>query len=243
MSSRAWRFQQPLAEDFRLVIPDLRGHGSSPASAAGCSLDGLADDVVVLFERLDLAGAVLVGWSFGSQVTIAAFSRLRERLAGLVMVGATPCFVAKAGYACGLPPTELRGMGLRLKRDFNRTMGEFFRGMFAPGELTRQQENRIAREIVIGGGPPEPTAALATLDILAATDLREMLPAIDLPVLLIHGSVDAVCPTSAARYMAERLPDARLEIMDEVGHAPFLSRPADFNLMLRKFLDGINADD
>jgi pimeloyl-ACP methyl ester carboxylesterase len=43
--------------------------------------------------------------------------------------------------------------------------------------------------------------------------------------------------------MAERLPDARLEIMDEVGHAPFLSRPADFNLMLRKFLDGINADD
>lgn len=243
MSGEVWRFQQPLAEDFRLVIPDLRGHGRSAAPAAGCSLDDLADDIAGLFERLDLTRAVLLGWSLGSQVALAAFPRLRERLAGLVLVGATPRFTATDGYPCGLPATEPRGMGLRLQRDFNRTMGEFFRGMFAPGELTRELENRIAREIVMAGRPPAAPVALATLDILATTDLREMLPTVDRPVLLIHGSRDTICPPSAARYMAERLPEARLELIDGAGHAPFLSGWTEFNMLLTKFPDGIHAHD
>lgn len=243
MSGRVWRFQQPLADSFRLIIPDLRGHGRSSAPAAGYLLGDLAGDIVELFERLDLKDAVLLGWSLGSQVTLAAFPRLRERLAGLVLVGATPRFTATDDYPCGLPATEPRGMGLRLKRDFNRTMGEFFRGMFAPGELTREQENRIAREIVMGAVPPGEVAALATLDILATADLRETLPAIDRPVLLVHGSRDAICPLPAPRYMKGELSDARLEVMEGAGHAPFLSRPAEFTAILRKFLDGIHAHD
>ncbi|MGA2150913.1 MAG: alpha/beta fold hydrolase, partial [Geobacteraceae bacterium] len=69
-----------------------------------------------------------------------------------------------------------------------------------------------------------------------STDIREKLPAIDRPVLLIHGSADTICPPSVARYLAERLPDARLVMLDGAGHAPFLSRPDEFNAILRKFL-------
>jgi pimeloyl-ACP methyl ester esterase len=236
MSGRVWRFQQPLADNCRLIVPDLRGHGKSGNTAAGYSLDTLAGDIVALFDRLDLTDTVLLGWSLGAQVALAALPPIRRRLAGLVLVGATARFTVTDGYPYGLPATEPRGMGLRLKRDFGKTMGDFFRGMFAKEELSREQENRIAREIVMGGRMPEPDVALAALDILSAADLREMLPAVDLPTLVIHGSADAICPAGAARYLVGRIADARLVEFDGAGHAPFLSRPDEFNAIVRKFL-------
>jgi pimeloyl-[acyl-carrier protein] methyl ester esterase len=236
MSGRVWRFQKELADICRLIIPDLRGHGRSSTPVSGYALNDLAVDIVALLERLGLTDAVLLGWSLGSQVALAAFQQIQERLAGLVMVGATPRFTATDGYPWGLPVTELRGMGLRLRRDFNKTMGEFSRGMFAAEELSRQQEHRIGREIAMEGHLPQPAVAQATLNILASTDLRAILPEIRRPVLIVHGSADAVCPPGAARYLAERLPNARLLELDGSGHAPFLSRPDEFNAILRKFL-------
>jgi pimeloyl-[acyl-carrier protein] methyl ester esterase len=236
MSGRVWHFQKELADSWRLIIPDLRGHGRSSSPAAGYLLENLAGDVVALFEQLDLTEAVLLGWSAGSQVALAAVSRLHERLAGLVMVGATSRFTTTEGYPWGLPVTELRGMGLRLRRDYNKTMGDFFRGMFATEELSHEQENRITREIEMEGHLPQPKVAQATLNILASADLRAMLPEIHRPVLIIHGSADAVCPPGAARYLAKRIPDSRLVELNGVGHAPFLSRPVEFNAVLRSFL-------
>jgi pimeloyl-ACP methyl ester esterase len=241
-SGRLWHFQRELADGFRLIIPDLRGHGLSTAPPGGFSLDDLVNDIVKLFESLELTDAVLLGWSLGSQVTLAAFPRLRERLAGLVLVGATARFTATDGYPHGLKATEPRGMGLRLKRDFTGTMGDFFRSMFAQGELTPEQEELIAQEILAEGRLPAPEAAHAALAILASTDLRERLPEIDRPVLIIHGSADAICPIGAARYLAERLPDPRLVEFARVGHAPPLSRPKEFNSCVRGFLrEGLNG--
>jgi pimeloyl-ACP methyl ester esterase len=236
MTGRVWRFQEPLADDCRLIVPDLRGHGRSSTPAGGYSLDDLAGDIVALFEWLDLTDVVLLGWSLGAQVALAAFLSIRKRLAGLVLVGATPRFTVTDGYPYGLPATEPRGMGLRLKRNFSQTMGEFFRGMFVQGELNREQENLIAREIVMWGRLPEPEVAYATLGILATADLREMLPAVDLPALVIHGSADAICPAGVAHYLVGRIADARLVEFDGAGHAPFLSRPDEFNAIVREFL-------
>ena len=244
MSGRVWRFQSELADAFRLIIPDLRGHGESASPlTAGYDIDDLAGDLAALFEQLDLAQAVLLGWSLGAQVVLATFPAIRERLAALVLVGGTPRFTITEGYPFGLPVDEPRGMGLRLRRDFNRTMGEFFRAMFAEGELSREQENRIAREIVMGGRLPKPDVAGRTLETLAKADLRALLPGIDLPVLLVHGSGDTICPPAASRYMAEQLSRSELVIMEGAGHAPFLAQPAEFMDILKNFIYGIHADD
>ena len=241
MSGRVWRFQADGLEDvFRIVTIDLRGHGlSTPAD--DYSFDALGADVAGVCAHLDLSGMVLVGWSLGSQVALASVSLLRERLAGLVLVGGTPRFTAGADFPHGLPAVEVRGMGVRLKRDYQRTLGEFFRNMFAPGELRREQENRIAHEIVMGGRPPDPTAALRTLHTLAQADLRPLLPAISCPTLLIHGACDAICLPGASRYMADRLPRAELLMLPGVGHAPFLSSPDRFNEVLRGFRARLRA--
>ena len=128
-------------------------------------------------------------------------------------------------------------MGVRLKRDYQRTMGEFFRSMFAPRELVREMENRIAREIVIPGRLPSPEVAKAALDELSTADQRDELTALELPVLLIHGEADTICLPDASRFMASQLPDATLVTLPGMGHAPFLSHPAEFNRILREFLE------
>jgi pimeloyl-[acyl-carrier protein] methyl ester esterase len=244
VSGGVWRFQaEELAPAYRVITMDLRGHGRSTGASAAITMEDFARDVTGLFDRLDLAHATLVGWSMGAQVALAAYGAIRSRLVALVLVGGTPLFTASADYPHGLPPVEAKGMGVRLKRDFHRTMGEFFRGMFAPAELSREQENRIAREIVMGGKLPEPEAALRSLETLATADLRAILPSVDLPVLLVHGSGDTICLPAASRFMAERLPNASLRILEGLGHAPFLSRPAEFNAILGDFLRGVYGRD
>ena len=243
MSGRVWRFQQELAASSRFISMDLRGHGQSNAPAHGYALDDFATDVVAMFARLDLTDAVLVGWSMGVQVVLQAFPVLRPRLAGLVLVAGTPKFIADAEYPHGLPPLEVKGMGLRLKRDFQRTMGAFFRGMFAEGELDPEHYQRIVHEIVMGGRSPEPEAARLSLQTLANVDLRPRLSQVDRPVLLVHGSMDNICLSAASCYMAEQLPSARLHIFSGSGHAPFMTRPLEFNGVIRDFLRGVYGGD
>jgi pimeloyl-[acyl-carrier protein] methyl ester esterase len=234
-SALLWRFQRELSEDFRLIIPDLRGHGRSIPLTEPFTLEALAFDLTNMFERLDLNEALLVGWSLGSQAAMASFPMLRKRLSGLILVGATARFTTTGGYPHGLPAEELRGMEIRLKRSYEKTMGEFFRSMFAQGELSAEREELIDREIMAEGRLPEPSVARAGLAVLASADLREMLPEIDRPVLLIHGDKDEICPPEAARDLAKHLPKARLLEFAGAGHAPPLSRPVEFNAHIREF--------
>lgn len=242
MSGEVWRFQERLADGCQVIIPDLRGHGRSSAPGSGYSFENFADDLVELFTALRLDKAILVGWSMGAQVALQASPLLRERLAALVLVSGTPRFTAGEDFPHGLPPAEAKGLGLLLKRDFQNAVGGFFGRMFTEGELLPGSAGRMVEQNIMAELPAR-HATQEALASLARADLRNVLPFVDLPVLLIHGSADTICLPAAARYMAELLPHAGLEMMEGVGHAPFLSRPADFSLILRKFLDGIHADD
>jgi pimeloyl-ACP methyl ester esterase len=241
MSGRAWCFLDALAERYRLVVPDLRGHGLSSAPASGYSLENFVEDLVVLFRAVHLENAVLIAWSMGVQVALQAYPVLKERLSALVFVAGTPRFTAGTDYPHGLPSVETKGMALRLKRDHARAKGDFCRRMFSEGELPVEREQLVSEAVC--GEPPPYHVLQESLTTLASADLRAVLPSVDLPVLLVHGSADTICPPSASRYMAMHLPDARLVELGGVGHAPFLSKPVEFMVSLTEFLDGIFADD
>lgn len=235
MSGQVWRFQQAIADHNRLIFMDQRGHGRS-APAASYALDDFAQDLASFFKEQALSDAVLVGWSLGVQVALQAFPEIRDRLAALVLVGGTPRFTTAEGYPHGKPAVEVKGLGLRLKRDYQKTMGDFFKGMFAEEELDKAQYQRIVHEIVMGGHSPDHEAAMESLRILSTADQRDLLHDVDRPVLLVHGELDTICPASASEYMAGRLPMAALEIFAGCGHAPFMTRPQRFNELLRSFL-------
>jgi pimeloyl-ACP methyl ester esterase len=235
MSGRVWHFQESLSDCGRLIFLDQRGHGRS-STGPSYLLKDFAEDLTSLFDSLQLQDAVLVGWSMGVQVALEAFPALRSSVSGLVLVGGTPRFTTAEGYPCGQAPVEVKGMGVRLRRDYQKTMGEFFRGMFAEGEMDKAQYQRIVHEVVMSGQSPDHAAAAEALKILSVADQREQLAQVDRPVLLVHGKHDAIVPASASEYMAQRLPMATLKIMEGCGHAPFMTRPEEFNHLLRDFL-------
>ena len=243
MSGRVWHFQaETFARDRQVIVPDLRGHGrSGPGSAQPLGMADFADDLVALFTALNLEGATLVGWSMGAQVVLEAFPALRERIAALVLVGGTPRFTAADDYPFGLPLSEARGMSLRLKRDYSRTMGDFFKKMFAKGELEGEQYQRVVREIVIAGRRPEPEAAQKALAALVGADQRSLLAGIDRPALVVHGTADSICLPGASLFMAGQLPDTTLVLLEGYGHAPFISNPDLFNPFLVRFLEKVYA--
>jgi pimeloyl-[acyl-carrier protein] methyl ester esterase len=244
MSGRVWRFQvDEFASSYRVITIDLRGHGdSSLPTNAGFAMPELAADIKALFQKLDIRKATLIGWSLGTQVALEAFGMVADRLSTIVLSGGTPRFSSGNGYEFGLPPVEVRGMALRIKRDRSRTMGDFFRGLFVEGEMTSEQNQRVVKEIIIPSSQPDTPILLKALESLAEADQREILPTISLPVLLIHGALDATCLPDASRYMAEKLLNAELSIMDGCGHAPFMSKPDEFNRLLSGFLARVYAD-
>ncbi|GAM08062.1 AB hydrolase superfamily protein YisY [Geobacter sp. OR-1] len=243
MSGRVWKFQvDAFKSGYRIITLDLRGHGESVLPEdAGLSMPDIAGDIGQLFADLNLADATLIGWSLGAQVALEAFRLAGSRLSALVLTGGTPRFSAGEGYEFGLPPVEVRGMALRIKRDRSKTMGDFFRRMFVEGEMTKEQNQRVVKEIVIPSRQPESAILLRALETLAESDQREILTAIGIPVLLIHGAADTTCLPDASRFMAARIRNAELCIIDGCGHAPFMSKPDEFNRLLGGFLARVYA--
>ncbi|MFA5516884.1 MAG: alpha/beta fold hydrolase [Desulfuromonadales bacterium] len=224
-----------LADEFHVLAPDLRGHGASEG-ADGYAFADFAADIGEWLDGLDLRQAAVVGWSMGGQVLLELFAAQRARLAKVVLMGSTPRFTAGGDWAAALPVGQVRAMARDLKNNYLKTMGDFFALQFAGEAVERQRYRQIVDFAVHAGRLPEPAVALAALESLRRADLREKAGAIDCPALVVHGALDRITLPAAGRWLADHLPQARREILPEVGHAPFLTRPAQVFGLWREFL-------
>lgn len=237
MSHRVWLHQLTLAADNRILALDLPGHGN--AADTVFSYAACCADILYLIERLQLHQVVIVGWSMGAQIAVRVCQMLQGRIAGLVLVGGTPCFCSSGDYRHGLPPAHVRAMELRIKKDYLRTAREFFASMFSVNEAAKLDLELLTANFA--GKLPSQQNALDSLKALAACDLRVVLPTITTPVLLIHGVDDVICPSSAGEYMAACMPVSRIRLLPSLGHAPFLTDPGGFNEMISDFVKDLHG--
>jgi pimeloyl-ACP methyl ester esterase len=236
MSSAIWRFQLDcLSAGFRVIAPDLRGHGDSRPDFGECRLDTFSEDIAALFHHLDLNGAILAGWSLGAQVVVNAFPLLRKRLDGLALICGTPLFTSSANFPHGLDPVEAHGMALKVRRNLNRALEGFIVRMFVPGELAASGREEDIRAVLAAVTVPETAVALQSLAALVEADVRSKLADIDRPTLVISGERDPICPFPASAFMAERIPACRHVTYAGCGHAPFLTHCNEFNSCLLDF--------
>ena len=220
-----------LAAGWKVVRPDLPGHGRSPAVPARADLDSLCEVVASNCPR----EMVLIGWSLGGLIAIRIARRLPQRIRGLVLVAATPRFVSGPDWPCGVDAPVLESFGRGLATDYRKTVRDFLT-LQVRGDDRAVELLRTLRKRVFAHGDPDPRALRLGLDLLAETDARPDLPQIKPATLVISGERDRLTPPEAGRLTAEAIPDARFCAIAGAAHAPFLSHREEFLAELTRFL-------
>jgi pimeloyl-[acyl-carrier protein] methyl ester esterase len=198
-------------------------------------METFAADIAALFQHLDLHGAILAGWSLGSQVVVSALPLLGRRVDGLALICGTPRFTSSADFPHGLARVEADGMALKVRRNLKRALEGFVARMFVPGEMTGDGREEQIRALLAAVPVPETEVAFQSLASLVGTDVRKQLSIIDRPTLVISGERDPICPSPASAYMAKRIHASRHVVYAGCGHAPFLTHCEEFNACLADF--------
>ncbi|MCK4248444.1 MAG: alpha/beta fold hydrolase, partial [Candidatus Omnitrophica bacterium] len=189
----------------------------------------------VFLQKNQIDRANIIAWSLGAQVALRLTLDRPELVQSLVLVSTTPKFIADDNFPHGLSSAQVRKRALDIKKDLISGINDFQSRLFCRAEI-KEKRFRPAFQILKQCKPPSLDAALAGLEVLKTTDLRSELKNIQIPTLIIHGKEDSICPFPAAEYMAQTIPNAHLELMENTGHVPHLTRPEKFNSILNDFL-------
>lgn len=227
-----------LADDFRLVAVDLRGHGGSekPEDAYGDS-ELWAADIQAVIDELALDDAVLVASSIGSGwVTDYLAVQGEEAVAGVNMVGPRIALRDEDPTAVfGPGMLGLLQSGVFVSTDVDETIAglEEFISLWT-AEPVRPKEH-VFLFGTVSMVPPYVRAEIAARDVT----YDDVLSAIESPVLISHGEEDDIILPEVAETLVETLPNARTSFYPGAGHTPFLENPLRFNRELREFVAGL----
>lgn len=242
-SQLAWRrqFAGPLARTFRLVAFDLRGHGVSGRPADDAAWDDprpWASDVAAVIAALDLRRPVLVGWSYGGMVIGDYLSVFGDRdIGGLCFAGGAVKMGtadAPALFGPALPAHARDMLSDDLARNIAATRA-FMRACTADPLAAEDYETALAAAMLT---PPAVRRAVLTRRV----DHDDVLRAVSVPTLVVHGTADQVVLPTMADHIRALIPAARLALYDGVGHIPFAEAPDRFDADLAAFARAVNGD-
>lgn len=226
--------QAPLAESFRLITVDLRGHGQSPAPAETATVERMAADVAELVTELDLTGAIGIGWSLGATVFWHVLAGpAANRFAGSVVIDMTARVRNDAEWDLGLSPEACEARSAAIRDDFTSFAQGAGQAIFAqpvPARLQAEADwagTEFARS--------DPDAIAATWASLVRQDVRALLAGIAHPTLIVHGGRSRLYGDDTADHLVAALPQARAVRFDQSGHAPHLEEPEAFNTAVSDF--------
>ena len=229
----------PLATRFRMITFDNRGHGSSEKPRdTSCYADGQlwADDLTAVIEQTRLDRPVVVAWSYGGFI-VADYVRAQGDgdIAGIDLVGAAvllrppsfdhlgQVFTESAPVACS---SDLRTSIPAIQR--------LLRSCSARALDERLWSAALCWNMAV---PPEVRAALITREI----DNDDVLAGVSVPVLVTHGTADAIVLPSMAAYTLERCKTAVASWYEGIGHMPFVEDAERFNRELAAFVDRVSV--
>jgi pimeloyl-[acyl-carrier protein] methyl ester esterase len=177
-----------------------------------------------------LPPGVVCGWSIGA---LQAMHSPPPGARALVLIAATPRFVAADDWPQGLAPPSFERFVAGMKTAPERTLKTFL----ALQTVGDARGAAVGRQLAAACEPAR--ADTGGLEFLATTDLREKAAKLHLPVLLIHGEEDRLVSLAAGQWLAQTLPAARIVTLPQVSHAPHLSAPEVVAQALRAFFQSL----
>lgn len=234
MHSGVW---QPLLENmtsaYRLHLVDLPGHGRSDWHENDFELDRMLDE----WQQKLPDNAVWLGWSLGGLLTIAMAQRHPEKVSKLILLAATPCFTQRADWSSAMPMSVFDTFAASLELNQQQTLQRFLMLQAKGAEQSRDTLQQLSQQIS-QQYPPKTDALKAGLALLQQLDMREAMRSLNCPVQMILGGCDNLIPASLAQAVLPLYDEIKVSVIDDAGHAPFISHPQYCQKLIDVFIHG-----
>jgi pimeloyl-ACP methyl ester carboxylesterase len=233
--SREWRRQiDELSDEFTVVAWDAPGSGRSSDPPESFRILDYADCLArfvgaIGFERLHVAGL-----SFGGALALELYRRHRRVPMTLVLAS------AYAGWAGSLPPEGVE-QRLRLSLQAADLAPDRFVAALIPTLFSGSAPAEAVREFAAIMSEFHPAGFRAMARSLAEADLRDVLPHIDVPTLLLYGDQDVRAPLAVAEDLRAAIPTSRLVVMPGVGHMANVEAAERVDAEIRAFLRSVQG--
>jgi 3-oxoadipate enol-lactonase len=224
-----WEPQVPaLSRQLRVAPFDHRGHGRSPVPPGPYEIADLGRDVLALLDRLGLERASYCGLSIGGMVGMWLAANAPERVERLVLI----CTAAH------LPPASAwieRAEAVRAAGTVAVVADAVVDRWLTPAFRAAHPDVRDRLRAMLAASPPDGYAACC--EAIARMDLRDELPRIAAPTLVIAGADDAAAPPEHAHAIAAAIPDAHVEVLAPAAHLASVERAGEVNRLISEHLE------
>ena len=223
---------QSLISRYRVVLPDLRGHGDSEIGDGPATMEKHASDLARVLDDAGVGRAIFCGVSIGGYILFEFWRRYRGRVAALGLC----CTRAQAdtGEARN---TRLKNADLVLERGT-----EWFVDLMAPkllGKSTQEARPDLvadARRMMLQMSPQD--IAQVQQGMAARPDSVTTLKTINVPALVVLGEEDTLIPLSDGELMRQHIANSHLAVIPKAGHFAVWEQPETVGKLIRQFVDG-----
>lgn len=221
-----WQAQAgALAGEYRVVVPDSRGHGRS-GWAEPLTVGSWIDDLDRILDHAHVPRAWLVGLSMGGVQALAYAAHRADRVSGLVVADS---FAELGDETAGAKIAQLTGQAEQLGM-------EGLAGAYVADTFTRHPLPPGAAGVREAIASMSRRAYVASADTCFRVRLTGRLAGIAAPALVLWGARDTKTPRSLSEAITARIPAARLEVIPAAGHLSNLENPGGFTAAVRRFL-------
>jgi pimeloyl-ACP methyl ester carboxylesterase len=228
---REWRYQlEGLSDAFTVVAWDAPGCGASSDPLPSFRMPEYASRLAAFIEALGLDHPFVLGLSWGSTLALELYRHRPDLPAGLILTA------AYAGWAGSLSPDEVaRRLETNLS-DLDALTPEALVRTWVPSLFTPEAPTDVVEDYVATMASFHPAGIRPMLNAIAEADLRDVLPTIGVPTLLLYGERDQRSPLPVAEAIHDAIPGSTLVVLPGVGHMANLEAPERFNEAVRGFL-------
>ena len=222
MHSKMWGdFAQKLSQHYCVTLIDLPWRDN---------LEAIADAVV---GQLDDEPFYLLGWSFGGMVALKITERYANRVRGVMLIAANPCFVETENWS-GMSQEAFNSFEQQLHENPDVTLQRFL-ALQVQGlpRFLKEIKNRFAMQKM-----PEFIELEASLALLKNSDLRYALRNLTCPVAAILSDNDMIVPVSVNQPLQALNPNLKITILNNAGHIPFVTQTENCLNTVHVFFDG-----
>ena len=226
-----WREQATaFGARYRVIAPDLRGYGESETNDEKTMLEEFARDINALLDKLKVENIVLCGLSMGGQIAFEFYQLFPHKVRAFIL----------ADTFAQLDDAERKQARYdTAERLLREGMHDYAREVLPKmiAAQTIEQQPKVAAHVLTMMRSTSPKGAAAALRGRAERpDYTTLLPRINVPTLIVVGSLDEFTPVADAEFMRDRIPDAKMAVIEGAGHMPNLEKPLEFNRIVVEFI-------